>query len=112
MPHHIEKDEAPAITADVANQSGELGLIQVMTEMHRKRHIGARERIVYGIGPHDRNAHIKRFTRVQVDSNHFDSELAVDLISDQTTGAPYIENAANAQRISANCAYHERRIPD
>jgi hypothetical protein len=112
MPYYIEKDETTAIASHVANKSGELRLIQVMSEMHRKRHIGAGERIAYGIGPHDRNAHIERFARVQVDTNHFDSKLSVDLISDQTAGAPYIEYAANGQRIFANCANHERRIPD
>jgi len=95
VPHQIEKDEAAAITADVANQSSELALSQVMTKMHRKRHIGARERIAYGIGPYDRNVHIKRSATVYVDSNHFDSQLALDLLSDETNGAPYIENAAN-----------------
>jgi hypothetical protein len=81
-----------------------------MTEMHGKRHIGAGKRIAYGIGPHDRNA--SRSARVQVDSNYFDSKLAVNLLGDQTSGAPYIENAANRLRISADCADHKGRVPD
>jgi hypothetical protein len=109
MPHYIEEDESTAKPADVVNQSGELGLGQVMTEVHRERHIGARKRITYGIGLDDRNAHIKRFTRVQIDSDHFDSKLAADLLSDETIGAPYIENAANGQWISADRANDEGR---
>src|SRR5260370_32744436 len=112
MPDHIEKDEATAITADIANQIGELGLGQVMTEVHRKCHSGSRERIVYGVGPHDRNAHVKRFAWVHVDSNHVYSEPAVNLLSDETRGTPYIENAANRQGISADCANNKCCIPD
>jgi hypothetical protein len=112
MPHYVEKDEATAITADVANQTAEFGLGQVMTEVHRKRHISPREGIVYGVGPHDRNAHTKRFAGGHVDSDHVYSELAMNLLSDETRGTPYIENAANGQRISADRANHKCRIPD
>ena len=112
MAHHIKKDKPAAITADVAYQIDEIGLGQVMTKMHRKRHIGAREWIVYGVGPHDRNANLRRFAWVQVDPNHLYSELALDILSDEAGGAPYIENAANRQCISADRANHERRIPD
>jgi hypothetical protein len=83
-----------------------------MAEMHRKCHVGAGKWVTYSIGPHDRNVHVERFARVQVDTNHFDSKLAVNLISDQTASAPYIEYAVNGQRICANRTNHERRIPD
>jgi hypothetical protein len=83
-----------------------------MSQMHRKRHIGARERIAYGVSSHDWNAHVKRFARVHVNSNHVYPELAVDLLSDETRGTPYIENSVNGQRIYADGANHKCRIPD
>jgi hypothetical protein len=102
MPHHIKQDEPTAITADVPNQSGELGLGQVMTEMHRKRHVGVRERVVDGIGLHHRNAHVRRSPRSQVDSDYFNTKLAMDLLSNETVGAPYIDNSTNRQCISTD----------
>ena len=88
MAHYIKQDEATAITADVPNESGKLGFGQVMTEMHTERYVRAREWVADDIGAYKRNVDFTRFTRIQVDSNHFNSKPVVDFFSDETAGTP------------------------
>jgi hypothetical protein len=106
MPHYIEQDEATAITANIANQMGKIRFGEVMSQMHGERYISGREHVTHGVGANDGNANVSPATRVHVDANHLDSELAANLVSNLPRSAPDVEYAGDRERISSNGANH------
>ena len=53
--NEIEKDESPAESTHVANETYQIALGQVMAEVHGKCYIGKRQRIAYCVGFDYRN---------------------------------------------------------
>ena len=79
--------------------------------MHGKSDIGARQRVAAGVGLKDRNRRSDVRVRVEVHSDNAHSELVSHLLRNQAGSAAYIQHSSDRQRIAANRADNEIRIP-
>jgi hypothetical protein len=80
--------------------------------MHGERYISHRERVAHCVGPNDGDANVSPATRVHVDPDHFDSELAANLVSNLTRCAPDIEYTGHGEHIPSNGANHQSRVAE
>ena len=78
--------------------------------MHREGDIGARQRVAARVGSKDGNRRGDPRVRIDVHSDHVDTEPVSDLLRNETGSAAYIQHSTDRQGIAANGADNEIRI--
>src|SRR5260370_6826794 len=89
--NEIEEDESPAESTHVANEVHQIALGQVMAEVHGKRYIGRRQRVVHCVGLDYLNWRGNGRMRIDLGANYFHSEPTPDLRQNETRATSHIQ---------------------
>ena len=110
MADQVQQQEAPAGSADIEDQFGQLILGEMMRQVHGEGDIGRRQTVANGIRSDNGNRPGRVRRPLQVYPHYFHAQLGANVPQDSASAASNIQHAADWKGIAAQSGNDRARI--
>jgi hypothetical protein len=112
MADQIQQDKAPAEPAHIDDEIYEILFGEVMSKVHRERHIGLWKLVSDGVGAPNRKRQVRGSRRADINADNVDAEFVPDIKQHAPARAPDVHDAMDRKRVPPQSRHHRCRVPE